>query len=103
MRKLYIRGLVKTADRVRRDLVRPLSADCKEELRRLVAESLRQVDGILASHGAKLEGLPAPTRRAYQYLRDLDLDSVTPQPVTEPDSQTRPPCPTSVALSSSLR
>jgi len=87
MGKLYIRGFVKSADRVRRDLSRPLSADRKEELRRFVAESLRQVDGILASHGTKLEGLPAPTRRAYQFLRDLDLDSVKPQPVNEPDSQ----------------
>jgi len=77
MRRLYIRGLVKTADRVRRDLVQPLSADRKEELRRHVEESLRQVDGILASHGAKLECLPAPTRRAYRFLASLDVDAAT--------------------------
>ncbi len=78
MRKLYIRGLVKTANDVRRDLSRPLSVDHREKLRRSVDESLRQVDGILASHGARLECLPAPTRRAYQFLANLDLDVTTP-------------------------
>ncbi len=77
MGKLYIRGLVKTADRVRRDLARPLSSDRKEDIRRLIGESLRQVDGILVSRGAKLECLPAPTRRAYQFLASLDLDATT--------------------------
>ena len=77
MRRLYIQGLVKTADTVRRDLVRHLSVDRKEELRRLVDESLRQVDGILASHEAKVESLPAPTRRAYQFLANLNLDATT--------------------------
>ena len=77
MGKLYIRGLVKTADRVRRDLAQPLSAERRQELRRFVAESLQQVDGILASHGAKSECLPAPTRRAYEFLANLDLDAAT--------------------------
>ena len=75
MRKLYIQGLVKTADRVRRALVQPLSSDGKQELSRLVDESLRQVDEILTSHAARLEDLPPPTRRAYQFLANLDLDA----------------------------
>ena len=75
MRRLYIQGLVRTADTVRRDLSRPMSAERKQELRRYVEESLRQVDAILANHGAKLECVPAPTRRAYQFLASLDLDA----------------------------
>ena len=88
MKRLYIRGLVKTANRVRRDLSRPLPADHREKLRRFVTESLQQVDAILSSHGAKLECLPAPTRRAYQFLANLDLDSVTLQPAATLDAHT---------------
>ena len=58
MPKLYIRGLVKAVNAVRRGLSRPLSAERRKELRRLVEESVRQVDLILTNHRAELEDLP---------------------------------------------
>ncbi len=91
MRKLYIRGLVKTADIVRRDLSRPLSEERREELRRFVEESVRQVDGILTSHGQNLKCLPAPSRRAYQFLANLDLDATTSFAAPAPPKAHRAP------------
>ena len=34
---------------------------------------------IVAHHGVKVDSLPAPTRRAYQFLRSVDVDTVAPQ------------------------
>lgn len=76
MRKVYIRGLVRTANTVRRELARPISTSHKEELRRWVVNSLDQVGRILASHGARVESLPAPTQRAYRFLAGLNFDAV---------------------------
>jgi hypothetical protein len=94
MERLYIKGLVRIANAVRRDMSGPLSADRRKKLRRFVEESLRQVDAILASHGVSLEDLPAPTRRAYQFLAGLNFDEIIPQGNRDPDR----PAPGSVSL-----
>ncbi len=86
-KKLYIQGLVKTADTVRRGLTRPVSTIGKEHLRSLVVDSIQQVDRILERHGAKIDSLPAPTRRAYQFLSSLNFDSIKPVPTTEAEGQ----------------
>ncbi len=78
MPSLYIRGLVKVANTARRDLSAPISADRKRELHRLVADSIKEVDRILARNRATLDALPLPTRRAYRFLSGLDMDAVTP-------------------------
>jgi hypothetical protein len=74
MTNLRIRGLVRVAERVRRDLARPTSAEERGQLRRVVANALEQVREILAGHGAVLNDLPAPTRSAYQFLAQLNID-----------------------------
>ena len=79
MKKLYIRGLVKVADTVRRELSQPLSPGRRAGLRCFVRDSMGQVDQILARHGAVVGSLPAPTRRAYQFLATRGLDIKTGQ------------------------
>jgi hypothetical protein len=73
---IRIKGLVRVAERVRRELASPMSPEQRERLRRLVAESLGQVRQILSGHGASLSDLPAPSRRAFQFLSELNLDTV---------------------------
>ena len=76
MHSLRIRGVVKLADAVRREISRPISDAQKQELRRLVSESTRKIVCILAEYDAKIEVLPHQTRRAYEYLSGVDFDSV---------------------------
>lgn len=78
MKRLYIKGLVKVADTVRRSVASPLSAERKARLRQQASDALAQVDAILASRGATVDHLPAPTRRAYQFLLGVDFDRVAP-------------------------
>jgi hypothetical protein len=78
MGALRIQGVVRLAQRVRRELVQPMTVAHQAELRQLVADSLAQVQRILATHGTTIKGLPAPTRRAYEFLVRLKLDAATP-------------------------
>ena len=87
MAKLYIRGLVRTANAIRRELAQPLSAERKERVRQTVDESVRQVDAILARNAATLRDVPAPTQRAYDFLKNVDLDAPSAQPAAGPDSR----------------
>lgn len=87
MTKLYIRGLVRTANTVRRELSQPLSAERRERLRRIVDESIRQVDAILVRNAATLRDLPAPTQRAYEFLKRLDVDAPAVRLAAEQDSR----------------
>jgi hypothetical protein len=68
--------LVRLADHVRRELSLPIAAHPLAELRQTVAEAIKTVDGILANRHATIADLPGPSRRAYVYLRGLNLDSV---------------------------
>lgn len=75
-RKLRIVGVVRLADRIRRELAGPVSTAHRERLGRLRSVSLLQIERILREHGAVPESLPSPTRRAYEFLRGLDLDAI---------------------------
>jgi len=79
MRQLRIKGLVKIASAVRRELSGPVAPGRKEELRRWVAQSLREVDRITAGQGVTVTALPEPSRRAYRFLQTVDFDGVPEQ------------------------
>ncbi|UCF34893.1 MAG: hypothetical protein JSV78_06215 [Phycisphaerales bacterium] len=76
MPRVAVRGLVRLADHVRRELSLPIGARSLAELRRTVAEAIKTVEGIVANRRATIADLPGPSRRAYVYLRGLNLDSV---------------------------
>jgi hypothetical protein len=83
MQKIYINGLVKVADTVRRSLAVPRSSEQEAKLRKLVADSLAQVNDILVANGATAKQLPAPSRRAYDFLASVDLDRTPTAPHDE--------------------
>jgi hypothetical protein len=64
------------ANHVRRQLSESLSEGQLSQLRGEVSAFVRKVDGILVVRNARIGMLPSPTRRAYQFLTNLDLDSV---------------------------
>jgi hypothetical protein len=94
MPSLRIQGLVRLANRVRRDLSHTVSVEQREQLRKLVTDSLSEVDRILAQHATRLNDLPAPTRRAYQFLAGLNFD----QPALQGPGPDAPPTPGNVSL-----
>jgi len=80
MQKLYIRGLVRLADHVRRDLAAPLTEDQIQRLRSEVERAIATVEELLRKNHLATRDLPDPTRKAYEYLRSLDLTTVKSAP-----------------------
>lgn len=78
MHSLRIQGLVRLANRVRGELASQPASTRRQQLRQHVAHALRHVDQILVTHATRLDQLPAPTRRAYTFLAELNFDGPTP-------------------------
>ena len=76
MGSLRIKGVVALANRLRRELSRPIASSRRDELRAELTDSLDQVDRILRRHATRIDALPLPTRRAHRYLATLNLDAV---------------------------
>ncbi|MEX0776432.1 MAG: hypothetical protein WD042_12075 [Phycisphaeraceae bacterium] len=89
MKSIRIQGLVGVANRVRRELSGPLSPDRLVELRRDVAATLGVVDRVLQDNHGSARHLPTPSRRAYHFLSQLDLD----QPPVDDPARSAPGCP----------
>jgi hypothetical protein len=75
MRQIRIGGLVRMADQVRRELAEPLAPAGRGEVLRRIQHLVGQVDTILQQHGMSFQQLPAPSRRAYVFLRQLASDT----------------------------
>ena len=73
---MRINGLVRFFNHVRSQLQAGLTPDEVEPFKRQVRKIVRDVEAICRRHGAGLDSLPAPSRRAYVFLRDLDLDNL---------------------------
>ncbi|MEP0845080.1 MAG: hypothetical protein HRF43_20445 [Phycisphaerae bacterium] len=85
--KLRINGIVRTAHRIRRALSAPLNEAQRRQLDAQVADALRRIDAVLARHRATAGHLPAPSRRAYQYLRRMQAAGASaPQPSAPGDA-----------------
>lgn len=76
---LRIRGLVSLMNHVRDQLRVGVQGNEARELRALVREGLRAVERLCREHGTTPGHLPAPSRRAYEYLSGLDLSRL-PKP-----------------------
>jgi hypothetical protein len=79
MKRIRISGLARLAKQVRQELSEPISAERLARLREDVSTSLATISRILHEKGARPAGLPAPSRKAYQFLKDLDFDSIVAQ------------------------
>ncbi len=90
MSSFRIKGVVRFADRMRRELSGVVSAERKVQLRGEVIDLIRQVDQIVVSRGAHIDMLPLPTRRAYHFLANLDFNATAsdaaPDPTESPES-----------------
>ncbi|HZL34057.1 MAG TPA: hypothetical protein VFC78_02030 [Tepidisphaeraceae bacterium] len=82
-RPVRISGLIRIAENVRRELAAPIAAQRRERLREHVRENLDVVRGILRANNAGPERLPAPSRRAYRFLADLDWTALPAAPQEE--------------------
>lgn len=80
MTRLRISGIVSIANQIRHALSVPLSMDQRQALAARVEQSLAQINAILADHGARAQDLPAPSQRAYEFLRGLDIRNLPLSP-----------------------
>src|SRR3989304_3841286 len=76
MQRLFIRGLVRLADGVRRNLAAPLTEEDGQRVRGDVVRAIATVEELLRKNRLTIRDLPAPTRKAYEYMRSLDLNAI---------------------------
>ena len=79
--RVRIIGLVALAERVRRELAAPMGPQQRSALHDRIADALEKVGQIVAEAGSRLDRLPAPSRRALQFLKSIDWEKV---PLGEP-------------------
>ena len=89
---IRIKGLVRFADALRRQLALPTDRARLTLWRGKTRETLKTVGAILRRHGLRAIDLPAPSRRAYEYLKAVDFGSVRAAPTrTATRPAARPP------------
>lgn len=76
MNRLRIHGLVKYANRIKNDLCEPLSAEQVAKLKTAVQKSLESLDKVLAEAKTTYDKLPGQTKKAYEFLRDINFDAI---------------------------
>jgi hypothetical protein len=76
MRRLRISGLAGLAKRVRQELAGPVSAKRLVRLRQEVEDAVTGIEQICKEKGVRAQNLPSPSRKALQFLKGLDWDSV---------------------------
>jgi len=76
MRKVRIHGLVKLANHVRKEISQPISPERLAQLRENTSRSIETVNRTLNDVGVHLDALPAPSRKAYEFLVGVDFSSV---------------------------
>jgi hypothetical protein len=76
MKRLRITGLVGLAKRVRQELAGPVSPKRLAQLREEVAQTIASIERILREERVRVQSLPAPSRKAFAFLKGLDWDTV---------------------------
>jgi hypothetical protein len=73
---MRIKGLVKAFNHIRSQLQAGINPAQVEPFRQHVRAIVRDVEEICRQHGTKPSRLPAPSRMAYVFLKELDLDNL---------------------------
>jgi hypothetical protein len=73
---MRIKGLIRVFNQVRSHLQAGLKPEDAERFRQRVKTIIRDVEDICRRHGTSPEQLPAPSRMAYVFLKELDLDNL---------------------------
>jgi hypothetical protein len=76
MKKVRIQGLVKLANHVRHEISQPISPGRLVKLRENTNRSIENINKILSDVGIHPNSLPAPSRKAYEFLASIDFNSV---------------------------
>ncbi len=79
MKRLRISGLVGLAKRIRQELAGPVSAGRLAQLRQEVEDAVAGLEQIFREKRVRAQSLPAPSRKAFQFLKGLDWDAVVPE------------------------
>jgi hypothetical protein len=87
MRRIRIQGVVRLANLVRRQLGSPMSAAALDELRTQVAETVEQLELVLSDEGLRPEAMSPASRKAYEFLKGVDLDSIETSADAEDEGQ----------------
>ena len=78
VKAVRVKGIVKLMNRVREKLSNGLSVRELEELKVCVDNSLDTIESICVQNQIVPTDLPAPSYRAYSYLKNLDLNKIVP-------------------------
>jgi hypothetical protein len=73
---MRIKGLVRAFNHIRSQLQAGISPEQIEPFRQQVRTIVRDVEEICRQHGTTPNRLPAPSRMAYAFLKELDLDNL---------------------------
>jgi hypothetical protein len=73
---MRIKGLVRAFNHIRSQLQAGISPEQIEPFRQQVRTIVRDVEEICRQHGTAPNRLPAPSRMAYAFLKELDLDNL---------------------------
>ncbi len=76
MKRLRISGLVGLAKRVRQELAGPVSSARLAQIRWDVQDAIQAIEQLLRDKAVRAQDLPAPSRKAFQFLRSLNLNTV---------------------------
>jgi len=79
MKQIRISGLVRLAKAVRQELAGPISAERLAQLQGNVEENVKIVEQILREEHVRLDSLPSPSRKAYQFLKTVDFSRAATQ------------------------
>jgi hypothetical protein len=86
MKRFRISGLVGLAKRVRQELAGPVSPERLAQIRWDVQDTIRTIEQTLRDRRVRAQDLPAPSRKAYQLLKSLDLDAVVTREMSSASS-----------------
>src|SRR5262245_35543095 len=84
---MRIDGLVRFFNHVRSQLQAGLTPDEVEPFKQHVKNVGRDIEALCGRQGAEIDQLPAPSRRAYMFLRGLDLDNLPMRKAGEPAAE----------------
>ena len=88
--QLRISGLVRASNKIRAALAAGIPPEQAEAFRKSVRDTLAQTEAICREHRLQPQDLPAPSYRAYRYLKELDLSKL-PAPATQASAAPKPP------------
>lgn len=83
---VQVSGIVRESNLIRARLQEGLSADELENFKQKVRSTVRHVEELCREQGVKPASLPLPTRNAYKFLKELNLDRL---PIVDQRSATK--------------